>query len=144
MNTDVTAYAGLFLAALIAATILPAQSETVLAALILSGGYSTALLVLVASVGNILGSVINWGLGRWIEHFKNRKWFPVSEMRMAQAEGWYRRYGRWSLLASWIPIIGDPITVVAGVLRVPFTSFLILVSLAKTGRYLAIAWAIAG
>jgi membrane protein YqaA with SNARE-associated domain len=132
-------YAGLFLIALGAATILPLQSELVLSGLISSGQHSLLLLLVVASVGNILGSCINWWLGRYIEHFRERRWFPVKPDALGKATAWYHRYGRWSLLMSWMPIIGDPLTFVAGVLREPWWSFLILVSIAKVVRYLVIA-----
>lgn len=132
-------YVGLFLSALVAATLLPMQSEAVLAGLLLGGGYSVALLLMVATVGNVLGSVINWALGRFLLRFRERRWFPASEAQMVRAEGWYRRYGRWSLLGSWLPVVGDPITVVAGILREPFWVFLALVTVAKAGRYLVLA-----
>ncbi|WP_176084012.1 YqaA family protein [Martelella sp. HB161492] len=139
----IAAYAGLFLTALIAATILPMQSEAALAGLILAGKFPIWALVLTASIGNILGSLINWCLGRGIERFRDRRWFPVSPKALARAQSWYQRYGKWSLLLSWAPVIGDPITVVAGVLREPLATFLVLVALAKVGRYLIIAMAIA-
>jgi membrane protein YqaA with SNARE-associated domain len=135
----VTELAGLFLAALLAATILPAQSEALLAALIAGGGHPVWLLIAVASAGNILGAVINWGLGRGLTLYRDRKWFPVSQKALARAEGWYHRYGRWSLLFSWVPVIGDPLTVIAGSLREPFVGFLVLVAIGKIGRYLVIA-----
>jgi membrane protein YqaA with SNARE-associated domain len=137
--TTLAAYAGLFAISLIAATILPAQSEAGLVALILSGQYSTLLLVIVASVGNILGSLINWLLGIGIERFRHRRWFPVGEAALDRAQRWYRRYGKWSLLASWLPIVGDPITVVAGVMREPLPVFLLFVTVAKTARYAILA-----
>jgi membrane protein YqaA with SNARE-associated domain len=135
----VTGYIGLFLTALVAATILPAQSEAALALLIANGGYSVLGLVVVASIGNVLGSVINWFLGLYIERFKSRRWFPVSAHRLEKAQAWYQRYGKWSLLASWLPIIGDPITVVAGVMKEPLPIFILLVGLAKTARYAILA-----
>jgi membrane protein YqaA with SNARE-associated domain len=140
VSTDLAAYLGLFGAAFLAATILPAQSEAVLAMMILADRYPLATLIGVASFGNVLGSVVNWVLGRGIEHYRDRRWFPVSGEKLDKAESWYRRYGKWSLLASWVPIIGDPITVIAGVLRVPFLTFLTLVTIAKVGRYLVLAW----
>ena len=132
-------YAGLFLVAFLAATVLPAQSEVGLAGLLLSEDYSLVFLVAVASAGNTLGAVVNWVLGRGIDRFSDRSWFPVKPERLERATRWYHRYGRWSLLLSWAPIVGDPLTVVAGVLREPFVSFLVLVTLAKTGRYIAVA-----
>jgi len=136
MAAELMAYGGLFLIAFLAATILPAQSEIGLAGLLLSGDYSVALLIAVASLGNTLGAVVNWALGRWIEHFRDRKWFPAKPEQLDKAVGWYHRYGRWSLLLSWMPFIGDPLTLAAGVLREPFWSFLAIVSVAKTARYL--------
>lgn len=135
---DLAAYSGLFVAAFAAATILPLQSEAVLVGLLLSGNYPTALLIVVASAGNVLGAAANWLLGIGIERFKDRRWFPVSAERLAQAQRWYQRYGKWSLLGSWLPIIGDPLTVIAGVLKEPFWVFLSLVTIAKVSRYLAL------
>ncbi|MBK1661304.1 YqaA family protein [Paracraurococcus ruber] len=136
---DLAAYGGLFLVAFGAATILPFQSEPVLVGLLLAGEQPAWLLVLVASIGNTLGSVANWVLGRWIHRWRDRPWFPVKPDQLARAEGWYRRWGRWSLLLSWAPVMGDPLTVIAGMLREPFWMFLLLVAVAKTGRYVALA-----
>jgi membrane protein YqaA with SNARE-associated domain len=86
----------------------------------------------------VLGSIVNWLLGRGIDRFRDRKWFPASQAQLDRAASWYQRYGKWTLLLSWAPIIGDPLTVIAGVLREPLLSFVILVAIAKTGRYLAI------
>jgi membrane protein YqaA with SNARE-associated domain len=119
------------------------QSEAALAAMLL-GGHAPLAVVTVASVGNILGSVINWGLGRGITRYRDRRWFPASPAALARAEGWYRRWGKWSLLLAWVPVVGDPLTVMAGVLREPFWVFLALVTVAKTGRYLVLTAAVLG
>lgn len=137
--SSLTAYIGLFLVAFGAATVLPFQSEPVLIGLLVSGKFSVPGLLIVASVGNILGAVCNWVLGRFIDRFQDRAWFPVKKPSLERASGWYRRYGRWSLLLSWMPLFGDALTVIAGVLREPLWSFLILVTVAKTGRYLVLA-----
>jgi membrane protein YqaA with SNARE-associated domain len=136
---DFAVYIGLFLAALLAATIVPAQSEALLVGLLLLGNQPAWLLVAVASAGNVLGSVANWLLGRGIDRLAHHRWFPVTHATIERASGWYRSYGRWSLLLSWVPIIGDPITVAAGVLRERFLIFLLLVTVAKVGRYLVLA-----
>ncbi len=136
---DVYAYGGLFLSALIAATILPAQSEIVLVTLLLSGEWSIWGLLVSASVGNVLGSVINYALGRSAEAFRDRRWFPANPRALRRARDWYGRFGRWSLLLSWVPIVGDPLTVAAGLLREPLWRFLLLVTIAKVGRYLVLA-----
>ncbi|APX90083.1 hypothetical protein BV394_10430 [Brevirhabdus pacifica] len=133
---------GMFLAAFGAATILPFQSEVVFAGIQLAGSVPLGLLILVASVGNVLGAVVNYVLGRGIERFQDRRWFPVSPASLDRARGWYGRWGVWTLLLSWAPL-GDAFTVVAGVLRTPFWLFLLLVTIAKTGRYLFLAWATA-
>src|SRR5215217_224635 len=132
-------YLGLFGASLLSATVFPFQSEVILFGMLMAEHYQMWLLVAVASVGNILGSCVNWFLGRFIALFEDRPWFPVKREAVARAEGWYRRYGRWSLLMSWAPIVGDPLTIVAGVLREPFPVFLALVTAAKTARYVAVA-----
>jgi Predicted membrane protein len=134
-----SALSGLFIASFLAATILPMQSEAVLVGLLLTGDHSVAALLTVASCGNVLGSVCNWWLGRTVERYRHRPWFPVSEQRLCRARQWYRRYGRWSLLLSWVPVIGDPLTVAAGVMREPLFVFLIIVTVVKTGRYLVLA-----
>ena len=138
VTTDLGVYGGLFLLSFVAATILPAQSEAALAGLLVTSAYSPTLLVAAASTGNILGSVVNWVLGRGVDRFRDRRWFPVGPAALDRAVVHYRRYGRWSLLFSWLPIIGDPLTVVAGMLREPLWSFVLLVAVAKIGRYLAI------
>ncbi|MDR6308246.1 YqaA family protein [Pacificitalea manganoxidans] len=131
-------YLTLFLAALIAATVLPMQSEVVLAYQLTDPSLSVPLLLSVATFGNVLGSTVNWIAGRFLRQFQDRRWFPVKPAQLARAEAQYRRYGRWSLLLSWAPFIGDPLTVVAGVLREPLPSFLLIVTIAKAGRYLIV------
>jgi membrane protein YqaA with SNARE-associated domain len=145
---DYAVYGGLFLTAFAAATILPLQSEALLVALLSLRVHPAWLLIAVATTGNVLGSVLNWWLGRWIEHYRDRRWFPVSPERIEAAQRRYRCYGQWSLLLSWAPIIGDPLTVVAGLMREPLWRFLPLVLIAKLGRYLALvivyeAWMVA-
>lgn len=140
-----SAYLGLFLSAFGAATLLPLQSEAVLVALLLGGAHATWLLLAVATLGNVLGSWVNWLLGRSLEHYRHQRWFPVSDARLQQAQAWYARHGRWSLRLSWMPVIGDPLTLVAGVMREPLWRFLLIVTLAKGARYallaaLTLAW----
>jgi len=135
------AYGGLFLAALLAATILPMQSEAVLVGLILADRQPLAALLLVASFGNVLGSVVNYALGRTVERFADRPWFPASPAALDRARARYARWGYWSLLLAWVPLIGDPLTVIAGMLREKPWRFLLLVTIAKVGRYLVLAGA---
>jgi membrane protein YqaA with SNARE-associated domain len=139
--TDAALYGGLFLSALASATLIPGQSEAVLASLLFAG-HAPWLLLAVASAGNILGSVINWMLGRGLERYRERRWFPVNPRMLERAQRWYAKYGRWSLLLSWAPVIGDPLTIVAGVMREPFPTVLLLVAVAKIGRYVLLSVAI--
>jgi membrane protein YqaA with SNARE-associated domain len=132
------AYIGLFLSAFLAATILPVVSEAVIAGLAASGAYSTLWLLVVASVGNTLGSVVNWLLGRFLIQYQYRGWFPVKPRHLERASRVFNRWGVWSLLLAWTPFLGDPLTFVAGVLRVPFLLFLVLVAVSKTGRYVVL------
>jgi len=94
------------------------------------------VLVAVATSANVLGSLVNWVLGRFLSAFRDRRWFPVDERSYNRAVDWYQRYGVWSLLLSWLPVIGDPLTVVAGTLRVGFSRFFVLVSIGKAARYI--------
>jgi len=134
----------LFMSAFGAATLLPLQSEAVLVTLLLKGQYSALLLISIATLGNVLGSCVNWWLGLKVEQFRHRKWFPVSEKRLQQAQSFYHKYGFYSLLLSWTPIIGDPITLVAGLFKENFWRFLCIVIIAKAGRYLFIYWVVMG
>ncbi|ACQ93428.1 SNARE associated Golgi protein [Tolumonas auensis DSM 9187] len=136
---ELSVYAGLFFVALLSASILPLQSEAVLVGLLLSETHPVWLLLAVASTGNVLGSLVNWYLGKYLQHFQHRRWFPVKPDQLDKASRWYQKYGKWSLLLSWVPIIGDPLTVIAGVLREPFVPFLLLVTVAKVSRYLVLA-----
>ncbi|MEM7173139.1 MAG: YqaA family protein [Pseudomonadota bacterium] len=138
-----TGYVSLFVSAFLAATFFPASSEVVLAGLAASGEFNHAWLLIVASAGNTLGSVVNWLLGRFCLRWQDRCWFPAKPETLEKASLWFNRYGVWSLLLSWVPIIGDPITLVAGILKVRFWTFLVLVAIAKTIRYLAVLGMIA-
>lgn len=142
MLGDLGLLAGLFAAAFGAATILPFQSELVFVALQLQQSLPVWGLVAVASIGNVLGAVVNYALGRAAERARGSRWFPVSERQLARATEWYARWGVWTLLLSWAPF-GDAFTVVAGILRTPLWLFLALVGIAKTGRYILLAWATA-
>ena len=133
----------MFATAFGAATLLPAQSEILFVALQTRGAVPLWALLIVASIGNILGSVVNYLLGVFVERFRHRRWFAVSDKQLGRAQDWYQKYGYWSLLLSWAPF-GDAVTVVAGVLRTPFWIFLALVSLAKIGRYAVVAAITAG
>jgi membrane protein YqaA with SNARE-associated domain len=128
-------YLSLFISAFAAATILPAQSEALLAYQVSISPDAVVQLIAVATLGNVLGATFNWCLGRLTENLRAKKWFPVNEKQLQKAERFYGRYGRYSLLLRWVPIIGDPITIVAGILREPLLSFVLLVTIAKCARY---------
>ncbi|WP_174805157.1 YqaA family protein [Marinobacter daqiaonensis] len=133
------AYGSLFLAAFAAATFFPFQSEALLVGLLVADTYSVTLLLVVATAGNVLGSVVNWYMGRYIEKFRYKRWFPFKGDSLEKAQGHYHRWGRWSLLMSWAPFIGDPLTLIAGIMRERFWTFLWIVTIAKAGRYLVTA-----
>lgn len=128
----------LFFSAFLAATLFPAQSELSIIYLVTQNMGPLWLLLIIATIGNTLGSVVNWILGRFSIYFESKKWFPINKNTLQKYESWYHKYGKWTLLLSWAPIIGDPLTIVAGFLREPFWSFLIIVGIAKFLRYLAI------
>jgi membrane protein YqaA with SNARE-associated domain len=132
----------LAVSAFTSATLLPGTSEAMFLALRMADAAPAWMLLAVASVANIAGSCVNWAMGRFAAHYAGRRWFPVSAVQLARAEDWYARWGWPSLLASWVPVIGDPLTVVAGFLRTPFLLFVIVVAFAKTARYAALLWLI--
>lgn len=136
------AYLGLFALSFLAATVFPAQSELVLAGMLVSGAYDPVLLIIVATSGNTAGACVNWLLGRFIHSLESKRWFPVSKAKLARAERWYRKWGKWSLLLSWAPVIGDALTVIAGVARVRLPTFVLLMAIAKGGRYLVLAYGV--
>lgn len=133
--------ASMFAVAFGAATILPAQSEILFVALLAKGEAFWPLFI-AATLGNTLGSVVNWTLGRFFSHLRHHRWFPLTEEQFQRAVGWYNRWGLWSLLLSWAPVVGDPLTIVAGVLRCDLGRFVAVVLLAKAGRYAVVAGAV--
>ncbi|UYO73076.1 DedA family protein [Halomonas qinghailakensis] len=124
----------LFWVALASATLLPGGSEVWLARLWCLGEPALGLW-LVATAGNTLGSMINVTLGRYARQFQHRRWFPASPAGLARAEHWYKRFGEVSLLLSWAPVLGDPLTVLAGVFRLPWWRALLWIVVAKGARY---------
>ena len=133
--TFLSSYMLLFVSAFLSATLLPGSSEVVLLGLLGAAKGTPFILIAVATVGNVAGSTVNWGMGRYFLQMKDRRWFPVNGAMLTRAQGWFARYGIWSLLLSWVPVIGDPLTLVAGVMKVPFSRFVLLVSIGKTLRY---------
>lgn len=140
--SSLAAYASLLAVSFLAATILPGSSEVFLATVALSRPTEAIPLLLIATTGNTLGAMVNWALGRWFIRFSGRRWFPVSARGLDFATDWFNRYGSWSLLFSWLPLVGDPLTVVAGILRVNLYLFLILVVIGKAARYVAVLWGV--
>jgi membrane protein YqaA with SNARE-associated domain len=129
---------GLFLAAFLAATPILFQSEVMFIAAQAAALAPLWLLIVVASVGNTLGSCVTFIIGRQITRWQDKSWFPVTPDQLARASGWFNRWGAWSLLLSWAPF-GDAIVLGAGVLRLSWPTFVLIVSIAKTGRYLVLA-----
>ena len=131
-------YGAMFLSAFLAATVLPVSSEAVLAGMIVSGRGDPWLLLTVATIGNTLGSVVNWVLGRGVETLRNGRWFPITADRYEQACRTFRRFGQWTLLFAWLPVVGDALTLAAGAARVNLGVFVALVATGKAARYAAI------
>jgi len=134
-------YLGLFLASFLAATILPFSSEVVLGVL-LSHDFSPYVTVFVATTGNVLGSVLNYGLGVWGSQILLNKLLGISNLEIGKAENRFKKFGIFSLLFAWVPIIGDPLTVAAGILKINFALFLLLVTAGKFLRYVFVTWAV--
>ncbi|MDC1159548.1 DedA family protein [Candidatus Pelagibacter sp.] len=135
-------YLSLFAISFLAATILPFSSELTLAGLIATSNYDNLLLLVTASFGNVLGSILNWTLGFYSRNFTTKKWFPFKDKQLESSSKWFNKFGKLSLLFVWIPIVGDPLTLVAGLLRVRFLDFIILVAIGKVSRYLVIFYLI--
>ncbi|WP_372964958.1 YqaA family protein [Marinobacter sp.] len=133
------AYLTLFSTAFVAATLLPAYSEILLGTLV-SQGLPLFWLWFSATLGNTLGSVVNGVIGRQVDRFKHKRWFPVSEQQLHKARNRFNRYGQWSLLMGWLPLGGDALTLVGGVMRVPWPNFIILVGIGKGLRYAIVIW----
>lgn len=129
-----TEYLLLFGSAFLAATILPFYSEGLLYWYLLQGR-PVGWLLLWATLGNTLGAVVNWWLGLYLARFQQRRWFYFKPAQIERARQWYQRFGIWSLLFAWLPVGGDALTLIAGVMRVRFWPFVILVGLGKLGRY---------
>jgi len=142
IQKDILIYLLLFIISFLAATILPLSSELTLSGLMATSNYDSLLLLIVASFGNVLGSVFNWILGFYTRNLTTKKWFPFKEKQIKKSLKWFNKFGRWSLLFAWVPVIGDPLTLVAGLLRVKFVDFLILVTIGKVSRYFLIYYLI--
>ena len=137
--TEASALLGLFMSAFLAATLVPAQSELGLGYLVINTDHSMVLLVTVASLGNITGATINWLFGRGVASSTVHSEKIKASTLYWTTINWYKKYGKWTLLLSWAPFIGDPITVIAGIFKVPLKTFLLIVAIAKTSRYVIIA-----
>jgi membrane protein YqaA with SNARE-associated domain len=136
---EIEVFITLFISSFISSTILPGHSEITLTTFIFLNKYNIINLIFIASLGNILGSILNWYLGFYFVKFKEKKWFPINKRQLEKASLWFLNYGKWSLFLSWVPFVGDPLTVVAGVLRVPIITFLIIVSISKILRYVIVS-----
>ena len=131
-------YLSLFIISFLAATILPFSSELTLAGLVATSSYDNSLLLIIASLGNVLGSVVNWILGFYSRNLTTKRWFPFKDEQIENSSKWFNKFGRWSLLFAWVPIIGDPLTLAAGLLRIRFIEFLVLVTIGKVSRYIIV------
>ena len=135
-------YLSLFTISFLAATIFPFSSELTLAGLIATSNYDNLLLLIVVSFGNVLGSVVNWILGFYSRNLTIKRWFPFKDKQIKSSSKWFSKFGKWSLLFAWVPIIGDPLTLAAGLLRIRFLDFIILVAIGKVSRYLVVFYLI--
>jgi membrane protein YqaA with SNARE-associated domain len=125
----------LFASAFLAATLLPFYSEFLVVAAIVRMPEMLFWIWLVASLGNTLGAALNWLMGRYLLHYQQRKWFPFNVKQLALGQRWFQQYGVWSLLFAWLPIGGDPLTFIAGMMKVRFSIFFVLTFIGKALRY---------
>ncbi|PPR10258.1 MAG: Inner membrane protein YqaA [Proteobacteria bacterium] len=135
---NLVTYSILFGSAFLAASLFPAQSELLLTSLIVSEKYSVLILLAVASAGNVVGSILNYYIGRYLMHFKNHKYFPIKENMLETSKKYFKKYDSKILLMAWMPVVGDPLTVVAGAFRTNIWMFILLVSIGKTFRYMIV------
>ncbi|MDT8443868.1 MAG: YqaA family protein [Desulfuromonadales bacterium] len=131
-------YPALFLLSLLASTLVPLGSEWLLAALLIKG-FDPPSVVLVATVGNSCGALLTYAIGLWGGPFLVQRILRISKESQKRAERFFNRYGSWSLLFSWVPVLGDPLCLVAGILRTGFWRFLLLVTTGKLLRYMVVA-----
>lgn len=133
--TEYAAYGSMFWTAFLAATFLPGASEILLVSLLVSGTVDHWLLLTAATVGNTAGSIVNCFFGAFLAQYRDRRWFPVPAKQLENASRFFQRYGLWSLLIAWAPIIGDALTVIAGMLRIRLLPFTVIVGIGKFARY---------
>jgi len=132
---------GLFIASFLAATILPLSSEVVLTLLLLAGLNPTALVV-VATAGNVLGALLNYATGSRGGTLLLKKFFKIPLETLRRSQQAFKKYGNFSLLFAWVPVIGDPLTMVAGTLQINISLFIILVTTGKLLRYVIITYTV--
>jgi membrane protein YqaA with SNARE-associated domain len=131
-------YLALFLLSFLASTLVPLGSEWLLAVLLLNG-FDPFMVVPVATVGNSCGALTTYAIGLWGGPFLVQRFLRVSHKSQRRAERYFERYGSWTLLFSWVPILGDPLCLVGGILRTGFWRFLLLIAVGKFFRYLLVA-----
>lgn len=132
-------YPGLFLSSFLASTLLPLGSEA-LVILLIAGGFNVFYVIMVASVGNYLGACTSYYLGLAGRMHIIAKYFRISDADLAHVEKWFNKYGSWSLLFTWLPVVGDAIPVFAGVTGFRFRVFSVLVFVGKFFRYAVLAY----
>jgi membrane protein YqaA with SNARE-associated domain len=134
-----TSYLLLFSSSFLAATVMPFYSEVILFALVRQGEPG-GLLIVIATIGNTLGAAVNWCLGRYLLHYQDRRWFYFNPNQITKMQFWFQRYGVWSLLFAWLPLGGDALTFIAGVMKVRLTLFIVLVGIGKLLRYIVVVY----
>jgi membrane protein YqaA with SNARE-associated domain len=141
MHETLTAYGlpALFVLSFLASTMLPLGSEWLLVALVLQR-HDPIMAVVVATTGNYLGACTSYAIGLYGGDFLIKKLLRINDAERVRAERFFSKYGCWALFFSWLPIIGDPLCLAGGVLKIPFSRFSILVASGKGLRYSAVAW----
>jgi membrane protein YqaA with SNARE-associated domain len=143
LDLAVYGYAGLFLASFLASTVLPLGSEALLL-LLINEGFDPISVVVVASVGNYCGACTTYYIGLVGRRDLIEKYLSIPQQRLDDAEKWFTKYGAYSLLFTWIPIIGDAITAMGGIMKLDFKIFSVFVFLGKFLRYALVAYMVLG
>lgn len=133
-----------FIAGAISASILPGTTEVAMATAIGAFKLAPIPVIAAATAGSVAGSGVQWAIGRFLASYRDHRRFPLKAADYDKYAAWFQRYGVWALIMSWLPGVGDVLTLVGGLFRTPFWLSMVLVGLAKGARFALFAYALVG